>query len=133
MERYRNLTVADAMVTRPAVHPPSTTVGDLRAFFADDHMHMALLVDDDALVGTVERNDLAAELGDRAPARQVAALDGRTIEPDAVLADALEAMKRAGRRRLAVTRESVVLGLLCLKASGNGFCSDDDVADRRQV
>jgi hypothetical protein len=42
-------------------------------------------------------------------------------------------MRRAGRRRLAVTSEDGrLLGLLCLKASGRGFCSDEDVAARGQ-
>jgi predicted transcriptional regulator len=119
------------MVTRPAVHPRWTTIGQLRALFADDHVHMALLVDHGELVGTVEPADLASELGDRAPASEVAVLAGRTIAPDAALADALEMMRDAGRRRLAVTSEnSLLLGLLCLKANGLGFCSDSDVESR---
>lgn len=119
------------MVTRPAVHPRWTTIGQLRALFADDHLHMALLVDHGELIGTVERGDLASELGDRAPASEVAVLAGRTIGPDAALADALDVMRQTGRRRLAVTDEgSMLLGLLCLKASGRGFCSDSDVDDR---
>jgi CBS domain-containing protein len=120
------------MVTVPAVHPAWSTIGELRAFFDDDHVHMALLVDDE-LVGTIERTDLATELGDRAPAREVAALDGRTISPDEPLSDAHALMMLGGRRRLVVTSEgSRLLGLLCLKADGSGFCSDSDVASRRQ-
>jgi CBS domain-containing protein len=120
------------MVTRPEVHPPETTVGELRSFFEDDHMHMALLADGAELVGTVERGDLRVDVEDRAPAYEVARLDGRTIEADASLAGARHAMKRAGRRRLAVTSDdSTLLGLLCLKGTGEGFCSDEDVAARR--
>jgi CBS domain-containing protein len=119
------------MVRRPAVHPPSTTVGELRAFFADDHVHTALVVDDGTLVGTIERADLVAAASDGTPARELAVLDERTIEADAALPDALDLMRRTGRRRLAVTTEgSVLLGLLCLKASGRGFCSDADVHSR---
>jgi hypothetical protein len=41
-------------------------------------------------------------------------------------------MRASGRRRLAVTSDDgTLVGLLCLKASGNGFCSDGDVASRR--
>ena len=92
---------------------------------------MALLVDGGRLVGTIERADLVTSI-DEAPAREVATLDGRTIGPAAALSDALAVMEGAGRRRLAVTTDdSALLGLLCLKASGHGFCSDEDVEDRR--
>jgi predicted transcriptional regulator len=126
------LSVADAMLTQPAVHPPWTTLGELRAFFRDDHVHMALLVDGGELLGTIERGDIAADLGDRAPALEVAELEQRVIAPDAALPEALSDMQRAARRRLAVTNgDSMLLGLLCLKESGRGFCSDADVRSRR--
>jgi CBS domain-containing protein len=120
------------MVTRPAAHTPATTVGELRAFFDDGHVHVALLVDEGELIGTVERSDLARELDDRAPARSIAHLDGRTIAPDADLGAARTAMREGGRRRLAVTTgDARLLGLLCLKETGLGFCSDSDVESRR--
>jgi predicted transcriptional regulator len=119
------------MVTRPTVHATSTTVGQLRAFFADDHVHIALLVQGDELVGTVERGDITCEVDDATPAARIAKLDGRTIDARATEADALTTMRRGGRRRLAVTDgDARLLGLLCLKASGRGFCSDDDVGAR---
>ena len=120
-------------MTRPTVHPRRTTIGEVRRFFADEHVHMALLVDCGTLLGTIDRVDLAGDLDDRSAAVDVAVLDGRTVEPEAALADALAAMRSADRRRLAVVSpDSEVLGLLCLKASGRGFCCDDDVASRRQ-
>jgi CBS domain-containing protein len=120
------------MVTRPTVHGRSTTVGELRAFFEDDRVHMALLVDDGRLVGVVERCDLAPGVDDRTPARGVARLEGRTIASEATVADAYAAIRRSGRRRLAVTNPELgLLGLLCLKANGTGFCSDEDLAARR--
>lgn len=110
---------------RPAVHGPATTVGELRTFFHDDHVHMALLVDRGKLVGTVERADIAAAPSDDTPASSVARLDGRTIGPEVALPEALDTMKRDARRRLAVIdADSTLLGLLCLKARGDGFCSD---------
>jgi CBS domain-containing protein len=122
------------MVTRPAVRRPSITVGELRTFFEDDHVHMALLVDNGEIVGSVERADLVVATSDAMLAREFAALDGRTIAPDETLADAIAVMKRGGRRRLAVTAEGLgLLGLLCLKASGRGCCSDEDVAARSEL
>jgi len=42
-------------------------------------------------------------------------------------------MQRTGRRRLAVVDgEGRLVGLLCLKASGSGFCSNEDVASRKR-
>jgi predicted transcriptional regulator len=119
------------MLTCPRVHRPSTTVGQLRAFFSDDHVHMALLVEGQKLVGTIERADLTPRLSAEMLASTIARLEARTISADAALAEAFTAMARSGRRRLAVTNhDSTLLGLLCLKASGVGFCSDADVANR---
>jgi CBS domain-containing protein len=120
------------MVTRPAAHGPTATVADVRAFFDDDHVHMALLVENGTLVGVIERGDLATAIADEKSAREIAKLDGCTIRPDAALPDVRARMRRDGRRRLAVTTEELALvGLLCLKAGGHGFCSDEDVAARR--
>ncbi|HZT85441.1 MAG TPA: CBS domain-containing protein [Gaiellaceae bacterium] len=120
------------MVKRPVVHPPTASVGELRAFFDDDHVHMALLVADGILVAAVEREDLAAATCDALPALELGPLGGRTVAADTSLGDALAAMRRDGRRRLAVTGAGErLLGLLCLKASGRGFCSDADVSGRR--
>ena len=124
--------VRGAMLARPVTHGPATTVGELRAFFEDDHVHMALLVDEGTLLGVVERDDLQLPVDHDTLACAIAELDGRTIGPDAALADVYAAMMLAGRRRLAVTTDDfVLLGLLCLKRTGLGFCSDGDVLTRR--
>jgi len=124
-------TVADAMVRRPKIHGPMTTVADLRAFFREDHVHIALLVDRGRLIGTVQPADLAPDLPGTVQALAIATLDRRTIAPDAALSDVRESMKCDGQRRLAVTGSAQeLLGLLCLKANGLGFCSDHDVRSR---
>ena len=126
--------VAAAMITRPTVHGPSTTVGQLRAFFRDDHVHMALLVDAGKLVAAVERADLESHLDDGTPARLVAQPGVRTTDRNASVAEACETMRRSGRRRLAVIGDDgTLVGLLCLKARGSGLCSDADVEQRRRV
>jgi hypothetical protein len=97
-----------------------------------DHVHMALLIDDGEFVGTVDRCDLATAVDYRAPhAKTRRSTDGRSTPPP--VADALTATDRTSRRRLAVTAvDGALLGLLCLKASGSGFCSDEDVARQPQ-
>ncbi|HJQ50992.1 MAG TPA: CBS domain-containing protein [Gaiellaceae bacterium] len=120
------------MITRPTLHGPSATVGQLREFFRDDHVHAALLVDEGVLIGVVVRPDLEADIGDDTPARRIARLAGRTIDPEAAASKTLETMKRTDRRRLAVVNDTGrLLGLLCLKASRLGFCSDGDVHRRK--
>jgi hypothetical protein len=126
------VTVADHVVTHPAVHDCGTTVGELRALFLDDHIHMALLLDGQRLVSAVEREDLEAGLADGVPAGPLGTLIGRTVTPGKHAAATLAWMRANGRRRLAVVSEGgTLLGLLCLKANGRGFCSDRDVASRR--
>jgi hypothetical protein len=122
------------MVTRTTTHPATARVGELRAFFADDHVHIALLVDHGVLLGAVERSDLAGKIDETEPALAFARLDGRTISPQAAARVVQMDMRRTGRRRLAVvSREAELLGLLCPKKDGSGFCPDRDVAARRSA
>lgn len=124
------LVVADAMLHAPTVSAPAATVGELRRLFTDDHVHAALLVDATRLVAVLDRGDLlgAAE-GDAAAG--LAPLAGRTVGPAEDLERVRLRMVAQGIRRLAVVDDGgALLGLLCLKRSGSGFCSDDDVAAR---
>jgi hypothetical protein len=125
-------TAADAMLTIPDRHPVSATVRDMRDFFRDDHVHAALIVDPDGyLVAVVERDDIAGSQDLDAAAAPLGRLAGRTVLPAAALADLRQAMVSSGRRRFAVTSaDGRLLGLLCLKASQAGFCSDQDVRSR---
>lgn len=124
--------VADAVVRAPKLCGPDTTVADVRALFADEHVHAALVVAEPGtrLLAVVERADLAA-LPPDFPAARAGTLRGRVVAPTAPLPPTHDAMVRAGRRRLAVTDASgALVGLLCLKRSGLGFCSDADVVAR---
>lgn len=119
------------MLTHPKLHPLSACVGEIRDLFLDDHVHMALLVDEGRLITAIERADLPEAIDDEVPARLTGQISGRTISPQATLPEAFAAMRDAGRRRLAaVDRNGIAVGLLCLKANGLGFCSDDDVERR---
>lgn len=124
------LTAADVMVTVPKTHPVDASVAQVRAAFADDHVHMVLLVSDGVLHGTVRRTDLPPAPPD-GPALRFATLVGRTVAPDEP-AEALRLrLVAAGQRRLAVVgARHALLGLVCLKRSGTGFCTDEGVAAR---
>jgi PadR family transcriptional regulator AphA len=66
-----------------------------------------------------------------AAAAPLGRLAGRTVPAEANLAEVGRAMTAAGRRRAAVvSADGRLLGLLCLKASRAGFCSDQDVRAR---
>lgn len=124
-------TAREAMITRPALHPADLTVGAAHHALADPHVHLLLLVEAGRLVGTLDRADLEHATHEDQPAREVAVLDGRTTSPDVDVAPVGAEMTATGRRRLAVVdADGALLGLLCLKRSGAGFCSDAGVAAR---
>lgn len=124
--------VAGAMVSVPKTHGPDTRLSEIRSLFDDDHVHMALIVAADCrLLTTIERADLCEPISGSTRARYVGSLAGRTISPYRSLASATAALKRGRRRRLAVIDDSGrLLGLLCLKRSGEGFCTDEGVRQR---
>jgi CBS domain len=122
--------VAQAMVTNPKVFGPALLRSDLDELFTDDHVHAALVVDDGRLITVVERTDLKEGLPDVDPC-SLGTLTGRVVAPEAPLAAVHARMRHEQRRRLAVIDEAGrLLGLLCLKKSGTGFCSDADVRSR---
>jgi CBS domain-containing protein len=129
---FAMLTVSDVMITRPKVSDVATTVRQARGFFTDDHVHALLVVDGRTLLAVVERNDLATE-GPDTPVRTIGKLDGRVVPPDAALVATWHRMVALTRRRLAVVEEDgALVGLLCLKRSGRGFCTDAGVAERAE-
>lgn len=122
--------VADAMLTRPKTMTRAATVADARAAFRDGHVHALLVVDGGVLVAVVERPDLDG-VPDPYPAWRAGRIAGRTVAPGADLQRVWHGMRAAGRRRIAVVDEHGVLhGLLCLKRSEQGFCTDAGVAAR---
>jgi hypothetical protein len=125
-------TAAEVMLTAPARHYLSATVGEIRDFFRDDHVHAALIVSPAGyLEAVVERDDIAGCRALDAAVAPLGRLAGRTVPAGASLAEVRQAMIAAGRRRAAVTSaDGRLLGLLCLKASQAGFCSDQDVRAR---
>ncbi len=125
-------TVRQAMIRHAKTFPAQATVADVRRLLDDPHVHAALiLAHADTLVAVIERADLSAAVAPNEEAARLGRLEGRTTTADAPLASTRDAMSTTGQRRLAVidTRHRL-LGLLCLKASGLGFCSDRDVYAR---
>ncbi|WP_171027216.1 CBS domain-containing protein [Pseudarthrobacter sp. NamB4] len=107
-------------------------MAEVRRFFADDHVHLALIVDSTLrLVTTLERPDIPADAHDDEKACGFGVTSGRTIAPECSLSAATAALQSAGRRRLAVVDDGgKLLGLLCFKRSGLGYCDDAGVAAR---
>jgi CBS domain-containing protein len=127
-------TVAEAMISVPLVSDTATSARDVAALFDDDHIHSALIVDGNGvLVAVVERADLWPVHGHDCPAATLGALQGRVVAPTTSLARAQQILTSSGRRRLAVVDiDGRLLGLLCLKRSRTGFCSDHDVRARQR-
>jgi hypothetical protein len=122
--------VRGVMLTEPKTLPACASVDDARAVLAGDHVHMVLLTQGATLLGTLTGADLVDVPADE-PALAWSVLSGRTVPPDASAGVVLGLLVRASSRRLAVVdADRTLLGLLCLKRSGTGFCSDTDVAAR---
>lgn len=125
--RGRAVTIADAMLRHPTVHTVGITLADAwRVFDASPRTHLLLIAAHGRLITTLSRTDV-----DR---RSFAGKsDGRTVRGDARLDEVHRDMLRGGQLRLAVVNGQMnLLGLLCLKSSGEGFSTDDGVAALRR-
>jgi CBS domain-containing protein len=118
------LTVGEAMLSRPKTLPADATVGDLRRAFSVDTMRMALLVDGDAFAAAVERGSLPATAADDEPALAYARADVPRVEPGLPMREAMGHLEESDVGRLVVVDgDGVTLrGLLCLKRAADSFC-----------
>jgi predicted transcriptional regulator len=122
---------ADAMIANPKLCDEAKTIEDVRRLFLDSHVHAALVARDRRLITVIERGDLDAELPDNTPIAELGRLDGRVVAAHSSLAHVHRRMLRNRKRRLAVIDpDGHLLGLLCLKRTLAGFCSDQDVDAR---
>lgn len=125
--------VRDIMLRYPKTLPAQASVDEMRAVLANDHVHMVLMTEGDALVGTVVRADLPRTAERGCPALPWSTLRGRTVLPEARVGAVQDLMAERAQRRVAVVdHEGTLVGLMCLKRRRTGFCSDDDVASRAQ-
>lgn len=125
--------VRDVMLRHPKTLPARASVDEVRAALTNDHVHMVLMTEGDALVGTVVRADLPRTAEGDSPALPWSTLPGRTVLPEARVGAVHDLMTELEQRRVAVVdHEGTLLGLMCLKRRRTGFCSDDHVASRAQ-
>lgn len=126
-------TVLDVTVRHPTVHPTTATVDEVREFLTGEHVHLVLIADAaGVLVTTIDRDDLAADAAGDVRAAGLGTLEGRTVRADLPLRDLEAVLATAGTRRLAVVdAEGRLVGLVCRKRSGHGFCSDVGISERR--
>lgn len=127
----RTVTVDVAVLRRPKTLPAGASVIDVRRLLGD-HVHAALLVDGTRLVGVVVRDDLEGA-ADQDAALPLSRLEERAVLTGTPLADAQALLARAGLRRVAVVDAAGdLVGLLCRKRRGDGFCTDAGVAARQR-
>lgn len=123
--------VADVMLQCPKVLPANAAVAQVRAALEDDHVHMVLLTRGTLLRGTIVRGDIPPTASPSQSALRFARLSGRTVRAAAPADAVMRWLVTRQQRRLAVVGlDGVLVGLLCLNARGNGFCSDVNVAAR---
>ena len=84
---------AEVMLTIPVRHPLSATVGEIRDFFRDDHVHAALIVSPAGyLEAVVERDDISGCQALDAAAAPLGRLAGRTVPAGTSVAEVSRAM-----------------------------------------
>jgi CBS domain-containing protein len=112
---------ADLMLRNPKTLAGDASVAEVREQLANPKVQMVLLTDGQAFRGAV-----TTVPDDAAPthlARDYADAEPETIPPDASADEAFErAVASPHRRVIVLDDDHNLLGLLCLKASGTGFC-----------
>jgi CBS domain-containing protein len=118
--------VRDIMRGRPKTLPVTTSVADLRGFFANPHVMTALIVDEQgALLGVIERDELAA--ADPPEGAPIEGLIRREVDAIDVRAPASEVwnhadLTRTGRLVVLEPDGKTLAGLVCARPNGGGFC-----------
>jgi len=118
------LKAADVVHRRLSTMPAATTtVGDVRAFFASSTSHhVALLTDGDRYVGAIEAGSISADADAAAPAAGHVR-PAPTIEPCAPAATARDvAMAQPSLRAAVVDGDGVLVGIVAITSTRDGFC-----------
>ena len=122
LEDIDGLTAGDLMHRRITTLPASSTVGELRAYFAESSSHkLALLVDGDRYAGSIEPPALDGA-PDSAPAAALAAR-GDTVQPDVPAGIARErALAMPSSRLPVVDATGRLVGIIAVNHRRDGFC-----------
>lgn len=136
VDEAEHLTAAEVVHSRHSPLPGSSSVADVRAWFAaSEHREIALLADDGMYAGSLLRDDLA---GDVDPQRRAGDLarSAPTVSPQAPALRARELALAAPARRLPVVDDvGRLVGVVAITPDLRGFCgaargTDDTHAPR---
>ncbi len=118
--------VRDAMLFEPRATPAATPLAQARETFANPHVMLVLVVDDDGrFAGTLTRDDLPEDAAPGATVGDLVRGDAPRIAPGAPIGQAVEMLRSSGERRLPVVDDDGTLcGLVCMAASYDRFCVD---------
>jgi CBS domain-containing protein len=117
------LTAADLVHRRLSTMPATTTVADVRAFFASSTSHhVALLTDGERYVGSIDAGTIPDEVDDSAPASDFAQ-PGPRVDPGAPAASARDAALAEATLRVAVVDGGgALVGIVAVTSGRDGFC-----------
>jgi Mg/Co/Ni transporter MgtE len=117
------LTAADVVHRRLSVMPASTTVGELRAYFASSGSHrLAVLVDGDRYAGSLEPSSVPDAAADDAVGADFADRH-RTVGPEAPAGAARDAaLAHESLRVPVVDGAGTLVGVVAITRDRSGFC-----------
>ena len=110
--------VADVMTQRPRAMNPKTPLNEIAQVMESDDIGAVPLVEGERLVGIVTDRDIVVRAVAKGkdpkgmPASEVSSSELVTVHPDDDLSDALELMAKHQVRRIAVTADDRLVGLV---------------------
>jgi CBS domain-containing protein len=110
--------VADVMTERPRAVTPQTPLNEVAQVMESDDVGAVPLVEGDRLVGIVTDRDIVVRAIAKGkdpkgmPAAEISSRELVTVHPEDDLSDALELMARYQVRRLAVTDDERLVGVV---------------------
>ena len=118
--------VSTAITVRGKELTVAATVADARALFASSSVQVIPVLEGNAYLGAVLREDLPPEAGDDEPIACYATARPPTATASTRLSDALAALDLDGGRRLVVLADdnTTYLGLVCLRSDRQHLCVD---------
>jgi len=117
-------TVGEVMLGAPKTLPSDASVLDVRRAFERPSVRTVLLADGERFAGLIERDGVPADAPDDAPAVDYRDPAPLTATPDTPMSEAVTLIEgRVEPRLVVLDADGVTLrGLLCINATGTGFC-----------